>query len=781
VTSLVVRSWRRRSVGALLLAAVVAGLTGGVVSGLLRGASRTRSAYDRFVDVFHEPDVYVVSDDASLADAHAVARVDGVDGVTKVKAGGLQLADSDLYLGIGTALDDHYGRDVVVGRIVEGRAARPDASDEVVLPEPIAALLHAGIGDQLRFESYTPEQMERVKTGEQPAPHGPDAAVTVVGIARNPTNVFTNQVLSDQIILPVGFERRYGDQIGAWNYFIMADAGSRPTVAEMQAVLHRIHAQPGFEQRPMNIATGSSVGPIQPTLDFVANGILVLAAVIAVTGLVATVLVLVRLNSGLAHDGAMLSMLGATRAARRSALALVALPAALGAAVLAAVAATATTAFVPFGVAERADPDPGVQLDAPSVVGGAVTIVAVVMLTAFVCAHRATAAGTRLRRASLLHSVVSRGNSPATVVGLTFAFDRGPQDSGRSGRIAVAGLALAGAALVATFMFVASSSYLLETPKAYGWTWDVQVEGEALDQVASRDEVAAASEVLVAGVTINDIPAEVRGVRTLSGPLPLRVVRGRAATGADEIAFGGRAMSALDVDIGDRVILGAGDNTGTFRVVGEVLSAGIQDLPMAASGAEVPFDALADLIADTDADSASTGVLTLAPGVDHQRFVQSLADVDGAEAKAVEPTPGADIERLSDANSLPWVVVVFLATTGAISLAAAAVSVVRRRRHDLGVLRAIGFTRADVRKSIVVQALAVASAGLAVGIPAGILLGRLVWRSFAGVLHVAVDVVTPWWLVGAFAAASLAVYGLCALLPARAAARIRAADVLRTE
>ena len=56
---------------------------------------------------------------------------------------------------------------------------------------------------------------------------------------------------------------------------------------------------------------------------------------------------------------------------------------------------------------------------------------------------------------------------------------------------------------------------------------------------------------------------------------------------------------------------------------------------------------------------------------------------------------------------------------------------VRRRRHDVAVLRAVGMTRAQSRWVVATQATVLAVVGLLVGVPLGVALGRTVWRYVA--------------------------------------------------
>ena len=108
-------------------------------------------------------------------------------------------------------------------------------------------------------------------------------------------------------------------------------------------------------------------------------------------------------------------------------------------------------------------------------------------------------------------------------------------------------------------------------------------------------------------------------------------------------------------------------------------------------------------------------------------------------------------------------------------------SVVRRRRRDIAVLRSLGMTRRQARAVVAAQATTLALVGLVLGIPLGLFLGRTIWRSVADA--------TPFKYVPPVAVLALVLVVPLAILitnalaawPARSAARLRAAEVLRTE
>jgi ABC-type antimicrobial peptide transport system permease subunit len=98
------------------------------------------------------------------------------------------------------------------------------------------------------------------------------------------------------------------------------------------------------------------------------------------------------------------------------------------------------------------------------------------------------------------------------------------------------------------------------------------------------------------------------------------------------------------------------------------------------------------------------------------------------------------------------------------------------------VLKALGLTRAQLRGAVAWEATALAAAALLVGVPAGIVAGRLAWAAFATGAGVApqATIALPVVLL-AVPAVTLLLANLIAAFPGRVAARLRPASVLRTE
>jgi len=96
-------------------------------------------------------------------------------------------------------------------------------------------------------------------------------------------------------------------------------------------------------------------------------------------------------------------------------------------------------------------------------------------------------------------------------------------------------------------------------------------------------------------------------------------------------------------------------------------------------------------------------------------------------------------------------------------------------------LRVLGVTGGQARMVIVTQATVLAVAGLAAGIPLGLLAGRAVWRAVANFTPLAYHPPFSPWALALIAPAALLAANLLALWPAWRAARLRPAQVLRTE
>jgi ABC-type antimicrobial peptide transport system permease subunit len=141
----------------------------------------------------------------------------------------------------------------------------------------------------------------------------------------------------------------------------------------------------------------------------------------------------------------------------------------------------------------------------------------------------------------------------------------------------------------------------------------------------------------------------------------------------------------------------------------------------------------------------------------------------------------AEIVNYRSMGTTPGILAAGLATGAVAALALTLIASVRRRRHELALLKTLGLTKRQLTLTIAAQATALAVLSLVVGTPLGIAAGRVLWLLFAHQLSAVAEPVVPTALIVIVAASTLVVANLVAALPGRLAARTPTAMLLRAE
>jgi hypothetical protein len=144
------------------------------------------------------------------------------------------------------------------------------------------------------------------------------------------------------------------------------------------------------------------------------------------------------------------------------------------------------------------------------------------------------------------------------------------------------------------------------------------------------------------------------------------------------------------------------------------------------------------------------------------------------------PATPTDLVNFGRVQNLPLLLGVALSLLALVTIVHLLLTSVRRRRRDFAVLRSIGFTRSQVRRAVSWQACTLTGVALALGIPVGILCGRLAWQLFATQLGILPVMVLPVILVLVVPVALLLAVAVAAV-PGESAARARPAEILRSE
>jgi ABC-type lipoprotein release transport system permease subunit len=523
--------------------------------------------------------------------------------------------------------------------------------------------------------------------------------------------------------------------------------------------------------------------------DFERDGLLLFALAALLGGGVLVGQALVRAVSASASDLPTWRAIGADRRLAMRALVLPALVSACVGAVVCVAVAIALSSRFPLGTARDFDLDLGTHADW-LVLGTAVGVALVTALTiaAVTAWWRVTRTESEVTRPSTVDRLVAPlSRTPALMIGARLAGEPGRGRRAVPVRSALVGAIAGVIGVVGCFTFRAGIQDAVREPKRSGVVWDYAVAaGEAVIPHTTQREVVDGKDVAAAidarwerAVPIDGSPTPTFGIRTVKGSLPLVVLHGRAPDGPDEIAFAPTTMKALRLRLGDRVSVGH-ERARQVTVVGEALLPATshtdydQSAWMTAAG-------LTRAVGPPSENGEDYLLVKWSPGTDVAAAQQRVAKIAGHDLyteAAVLPTAVADLSRIDD---LPLALGAFLALLACATVAHALVTTVRRRRHDLAVLRAIGFTRRQTRGAIAWQSTLLAAVGLVVGVPVGVAVGRITWRWLADEFPVVY--VPPVALIAVLvvAAVALLIANVLAAGPAHAATRIRPAEALRVE
>ncbi|MEJ7772217.1 MAG: FtsX-like permease family protein, partial [Geodermatophilaceae bacterium] len=265
------------------------------------------------------------------------------------------------------------------------------------------------------------------------------------------------------------------------------------------------------------------------------------------------------------------------------------------------------------------------------------------------------------------------------------------------------------------------------------------------------------------------------------GPrIEMVLIEGRPPESADEIVLGPAVVDGLGASVGDTVEVIGTKATERLTLVG------IGFTP------EGPHNAYANAgwVTRHGYDALFDGfkfhfmLVAFAPEADTDAAVSRLnqATTDAGFGPLFEdPFTPQQVADIGQVKVLPVFLGGFLALLAVGAVGHALATAVRRRRHDIAVLRALGMTRWQSRGVVVVQASVLALVGLVLGVPLGIALGRILWQVVAD--YTPLQYVPPLALLALVLVVpgALIVANLLAAWPGRRAAGLRIGHVLRTE
>ena len=472
-------------------------------------------------------------------------------------------------------------------------------------------------------------------------------------------------------------------------------------------------------------------------------------------------------------------------------------------AALAAGVAFALSPLLPVGLARTAEPHPGFAFDATAIAFGALGTAVLVTGTAAWPSWRAARVAARLYapqpagqgRPSSVADALARAAAPAPLTaGVRMALEPGRGGTAVPVRTTVIAAVVGIAAVATALAFSASLSHLLGSPRLYGVSWDARAT------TISTDDISPATPILRGDRQVADLaegysgfPATIGTTRVdgiaMAGVkgtslMPTPVV-GRVPEHPDEIMLGSRTSRTLHAPVGTtvRVSVAEAGEPVAYRVVGTGVFPSLSDAMGLGKGVATTIGGLKRALPPgVDPPPVDTALVRFRPDVDKRQAIADLSTrVNSLGVAITTPDKPVDLLNFGRVQNLPLLLAGLLGGLATATLAHLLVTSIRRRRRDLAILKTLGFASQQVRSTVVWQATTLSVVALLVGIPTGVAAGRWIWIVFARQLGISPRPAIPGVTLLILVAATLFVCNLVAVFPARAAARVRPALVLRSE
>ncbi len=770
-----------------MIVALLVAIAGGAVMAGVAGARRAGASVDRFLADTGLSDITIFTE--SPLDLMLRAELLADPRVANV-------ADLRVFLATPTSIrpgqdsativvPDEYWGDLVRPRIVTG--TYPSGPDEIAMTEQAAAL-GFDVGQTVDMGMITPALLEKCfATGECVPTDAGQATITAV--LRFPDDLAPGPFGQGVFAAPAAFLEARGGDANARGH--ITDLFLEPgTVIDDVVNDYSTKVGAGDVRNQDSEVVGA-----RRAAELQRNALLIGTAIAAVAGLLIAGQGFGRFLSRRSSDAQTLTALGMPSGQRTMAGWIPGIAAAGLGALLAVPIAIALSPLFPLRGPRRADPDVGVHADLQVLIVGALVIFAIGAGSALLSAalwsrtKDSERSGTTV---SLINQLAVRLRlAPVPTMGSRFALEPGRGTRRAPVLPALAGSVAAIAVIVGALVLAASLDGLLASPARYGAPWDLQVPaGEGLDEVGARltaDDRVEGAALAGAGelnVSVNgSLPSQVFavGIEPLKGSVEPVVLEGRATSGPDEVLVGSALLHQLGLVIGDRIDLSGPGGDQTVTVVGRAIVP-IVSTSLPDDGIVVPLDTFRtlggqELLAAVDAE---TVILTrLVDGTDFAGFQAELeADVNFVDGTFRQ----SSVTVLDDVRGIPFYVAAFTAFIGALAVFHALVVTARRRRRDLAVMRAVGCYQRQAGAVIHWQGFFLAVAAIALGVPIGLIGGRLLWSSIASGTNVLSVSETPWAAIAVVAVG--AVLGGAIVLaagPAWAARRRRPGLDLRSE
>ena len=754
VIALARHMWRRQLVGFVSLG-IIGGLGMGFAMTAAEGSRRADSAYDRLRSATLAPDFFLEESDLDDSEVAKLGALDNVSGIGRLAYAPVAPApltpgeDAGAFVG----LDADSLTAVYRPLVISGRLARIDATDEVVINEVLAKVGNFRAGQRVPLLSGFSSEGEPRSIGD----------ATIVGVVRGIFDV--GAVTSNPfMLLGKAFMDSHRDtvQVGGEPFTLVRFVHGESDFADFQRSAASVLGRDLGSGFPAN---GEAVS-INRTLTVQTIGLGLLAAVAFVVTIAAAMEALSRILDRAFANLPVLIALGFEPRHRRTLGALLAAPVALIGVVVGCVAALLGSPLVPTGFARAVDPISGIHLD--PLVTTLIALAWLVLLLGIGVVVAWLRWGRPERRRS--QSWMRRSLAPLPVrmrLGCEAALVPARGRAAAASRSAlVAGIfAVLGVTAVGTFGV--SLGNLVNQPALYGWNFDasfsqgdgsIQSLQQALSGLEEDDAVSQLTWVSITGIDLDGQAVEVFAFDQPGALIHPTMRFGHPPLADDEIVVGADFYAAAHVRLGDTIRAAGPDGEVQLRVVGSATYPELGNNSDLANNASITLAAARRLGAP---EQSAVALIRMTDGADVSELKKYTCPNDCPEL--VLPNKPSRVRNLQQVGAMPWVLGGFLVALGLLAVGHAFWRSLLSRRRHFSILGALGFGASDVRAIVLWQAASIAVVAVAIGLPAGIIVGRQVWSRVALATGVVNRIVAP---VGWIALGALVVLMLCLAIAA---------------
>ncbi|MEY2478620.1 MAG: putative transport system permease protein [Actinomycetota bacterium] len=797
---LLLRSLLRRRWRSYLAIAVLVGVGSSAALAAGAGSRRTLSAYERYLRDAKVSDLSVDTgqyDPGVIAETAALPQVLDSATYVQINAGPLN-PDGEFDRAIFvTQVGSIDGRYITQDRaaVIDGRLPDPNRADEVLINRYYARAYGTRVGEVLHWALAPRDDPETEEPGFAKGPIA-KADLRVVGVGLLPAEVAQDDIdRFPAVLLTPAFTRAHLESVN-WYWQGLRLRGGAADVPEVKRAIGDIarshEAFVAFQDQATTTATvARSVRPLATALAVFA-GLVALAVIVLAGQAFSRQLTFDR------SDERSLRGLGLGPAARAAPSALLATATiALGVAI-GVIGAVLLSPLFPAGEVRQLDPDRGVAFDATAVLGGAAVVLLVLVVITILASVRAVRRTEEVEtRARPSRLAAGAGLGAAASVGLRFALEPGRGRTAVPIRTNLVAVVAAVTVVVAAVGFGASLDRLLARPALYGAPWSglLAADGaygampsEAIDLIERDPKVAGWAGLAFGALEVDGRDLPVLGFQRGSGGVEPSLLEGRVPRGDGELLLAGGSAETLHLGVGDHVAVGAsGERPHSFTVVGigvlPAMGPVFSQHTGPGAGALMTAEAFAPYVGGPGVNAV---VVRLRPGLDAERELNRLAarlpvpESLGTYDVSVQQRPG-DVTNARSVGTAPATLAAILAVAAVGSVALTVAVSARRRRGDLALLKAIGFTRRQISGAVAWQASVTMTIAVVIGAVLGVVAGRALWGLFAEQMHVVPDPAVPVLALGLGAVALVLAANLFALPVGRAAGRTPAAVTLRTE